>query len=140
MKVRFGEHEIAIEHVARAMRLSPLEPRSWSWRFFTALAHFFAGRYSEAASWPEKALRDQPNHAGIMRTLAASYALVGRMDEAERTMKQLASAQPHAACFQSQGCDTSTSSAGGPREIRRGPSQNWAAGTISMAARAEVIE
>src|SRR5262249_22202395 len=41
MKTCFGEHNTAIEHAARAMRLSPLDPRLWAWQYFTALAHFF---------------------------------------------------------------------------------------------------
>src|SRR6266568_1194171 len=49
MKICLGEHNIAIEHVARAMRLSPLDPRRWEWQFFTALAHLFEGRYNVLA-------------------------------------------------------------------------------------------
>jgi hypothetical protein len=41
------------------MRLSPLEPATYVWQSVTALAHFCAGRYSDAVLWAEAALRDQ---------------------------------------------------------------------------------
>jgi TolB-like protein len=63
MKLCFGEHSAAIEHVARAIRLSPLDPHLWEWQFFAALAHFFEGRYDEAASSVEGALTEQPNQS-----------------------------------------------------------------------------
>ena len=46
-----GEPDLAIEHLARAMRLSPLGPSTNVTRTATATAHFFAGRYEEAWSW-----------------------------------------------------------------------------------------
>jgi tetratricopeptide (TPR) repeat protein len=54
-----------------------------------AFAHFFAGRYDEAASWAEKALREQPSWIPALRTAAASYALSGREQEAQQTMARL---------------------------------------------------
>src|SRR5258708_22515187 len=45
-----GEPEAAIERFARAMRLSPLD-RMMGIRGGTPHAHFFPGRYDEAASW-----------------------------------------------------------------------------------------
>jgi TolB-like protein len=52
-----GEREIGLQHAARAMRLSPLDPQLYMMQAATAFAHFFAGRYDEASSWAEKALR-----------------------------------------------------------------------------------
>jgi TolB-like protein len=43
-----GKPDLAIEHLARAMRLSPLDPLTNRTRTATANAHFFAGRYDEA--------------------------------------------------------------------------------------------
>ena len=56
-----GEPEAAIEHAERAMRLSPQDPQMFGMRIATAHAHFFAGRYQEALSWAESAVREQPN-------------------------------------------------------------------------------
>jgi TolB-like protein len=89
MKICFGEHNTAIEHEARAMRLSPLDSRRWAWQFHTALAHFFAGRYDDAVSWAEATLREQPNHLGALRVAAASNALAGRLKKAQKFMAQV---------------------------------------------------
>ena len=56
-----GEPDDAIEHFARAMRLSPLDPEMYRMQAGTALAHLFAGRFDEASSWAEKAFRDLPS-------------------------------------------------------------------------------
>jgi tetratricopeptide (TPR) repeat protein len=45
-----GDPDVAIEHFARAVRLSPLDPLKFFMQSFTAFAHFIAGRYDEA--WP----------------------------------------------------------------------------------------
>ena len=93
-RVFLGDLEIAIQHMARAMRLSPLDPRVYSMQTATALAHFFAGRYEEAQSWSEKAVRAQPNWLPAIRIMAASYALGGRVAEAQKTMTRVLEIDP----------------------------------------------
>ena len=70
VRVWLGEPEVAIEHFARAMRLSPLDPLMYLAQSGIAFAHFFAGRYDEASSWAEKAL------CGRTRTITLHYALL----------------------------------------------------------------
>jgi tetratricopeptide (TPR) repeat protein len=94
MKICFGEPDSAIEHEARAMRLSPLDPRIFAWQFHTAYAHLFAGRYDEAASWAARSLRSQPNWLAAIRILVSSHALAGHLDEAQRAMTRLRSLDP----------------------------------------------
>jgi TolB-like protein len=89
-----GEPELAIEHLARAMRLSPLDPLSFAMQTIWAHASFFAGRYDEALSWAQKALRDQPNFMTTHRIAAASNALAGRLEEARQTMARLRQLDP----------------------------------------------
>src|SRR6266404_4915287 len=62
-----GEPEAAIERFARAMRLNPLDPRAMGMRSGTAHAHFFLGRYDEAASWAAMALQDNPDYQPGLR-------------------------------------------------------------------------
>jgi len=76
------------------MRLSPLDPRRWIWQFHTALAHFFAGRYDEAGSEAEAALREQPNHLGALRVAAAGNALAGKMEQARQAMARIRHLDP----------------------------------------------
>jgi len=94
IKACLGDPDTAIKHAALAMRLSPLDPRTFAWQYYTALAHFCAGRYDEAAVWAERALRDQPNIAPPMRIAAASHAQAGRLAEARRIMERLCQLDP----------------------------------------------
>ena len=94
IKIYLGEPDIAIEHQAIAIRLSPLDPRIWLWQASTARAHFFAGRYDEATTWAEKALREEPDHLGTIRIAAASNALAGRLAEANKAITRIRQLDP----------------------------------------------
>ena len=78
-----GETELAIEHVVRAMRLSPLDPLMFMMHHVIGLAHFVAGNYCEASSYAAKASREQPTFVSSMRVAAASYALSGQLVQAQ---------------------------------------------------------
>jgi TolB-like protein/tetratricopeptide (TPR) repeat protein len=93
VRIWLGESEVAIEHLARAMRLSPLDPILFRMQGATASAHFFAGRYDEASSWAEKALRENPNQQAL-RTAAASHALAGRLEEAQKAVARMRQLDP----------------------------------------------
>ena len=94
MKICFGESDVAIRHIAQALRLSPLDPRIYVWQFYTALAHFCAGRYDEAVSWSERSLRDQPSFAPALRILSGSHALAGRPSEGQKVIARLRHLNP----------------------------------------------
>jgi TolB-like protein/DNA-binding SARP family transcriptional activator/Tfp pilus assembly protein PilF len=94
VRVWLGQPEVAIEHLARAMRLSPLDPLTNRTRTTTAHAHFFAGRYVEASSWAATALREWPDFQTALRIAAASYALAGRLDEARNARARLQKLDP----------------------------------------------
>ena len=89
-----GEAEIAISHLARAMRLSPLDPIAFHMQASTALAHFLAGRYDEASSWAERALSERADDCRAIRILAASRALAGRLREAKMAISRLQQHEP----------------------------------------------
>lgn len=89
-----GEPDEAIEHFARAMRLSPLDPETYRMQAGTALAHLFAGRLDAASSWAAKAIRDLPGFLMVIGISAASHALAGRTDEARRAMDHLRELDP----------------------------------------------
>jgi tetratricopeptide (TPR) repeat protein len=94
VKVWLGEPEVAIEHLARAMRLSPNDPHVFNMQAATAAAHFFARRYAEASSWAEAAVREKPTHLIATSMVAASGALAGRLSEAEKAMARLRQLDP----------------------------------------------
>jgi TolB-like protein len=89
-----GDSDDAIEHFARAMRLSPLDPEMYRVHAGTALAHLFAGRFDAASSSAEKAFRDLPSFVIVVAIIAASHALAERMDEARRAMRHLRQIDP----------------------------------------------
>jgi tetratricopeptide (TPR) repeat protein len=89
-----GEPETAIERFARAMRLSPLDPRAMSSRSGTAHAYFLLGRYDEAASWAAMALQDNPDFQPSLRQAAASNAMAGRPEQAHKAMARLRQLNP----------------------------------------------
>jgi len=94
VQVWLGESDVAINHFARAMRLSPLDPHTIAMQAGTAFAHFLAGRYGEASSWAEKALWEQTNYLTTLIIAAASNALAGRLAEAQKSMARLRKLDP----------------------------------------------
>ena len=89
-----GESEVAIEHLTRAMRLSPLDPLTFLAQGGIAWAHFYGARYDEMSSWAEKALQERPNYAQGMRMAAAGHALAGRLEEAQKMMARVRRIDP----------------------------------------------
>jgi tetratricopeptide (TPR) repeat protein len=94
VRVYRGEPEAAIEHLARAMRLSPLDSETYGFQGSTAFAHFFCGRYDEASVWAEKAIRENPNFLPVCGIAAASNAFAGRLEAAELAMVRLRQIDP----------------------------------------------
>jgi hypothetical protein len=93
-KAFLGQHEVAIEHAARSMRLSPQDPQMFGMRIAMAFAHFFAGRYEEALSWAETAVREQSNFFMGVCVTAASAAHAGKQEEAKKAMARVRELNP----------------------------------------------
>ena len=91
---RGGEWDLAIEHLGRAMRLSPLDPFMFSMQGVTAFAHFFAGRYDEAVAWAEKAFWERPNILATLRIAAVANAYAGRREQARKAMARALKLDP----------------------------------------------
>ncbi|MGB8515511.1 MAG: adenylate/guanylate cyclase domain-containing protein, partial [Pseudolabrys sp.] len=101
VRIYLGEPEVAIEHLAHAMRLSPLDPLAFVAQMAIAFAHFFAGRYDDASSWAEKALaksppglRERPVYHPALLIAAASNSLAGRLEEARNAIARLRKLNP----------------------------------------------
>ena len=94
VRVWLGQPDTAIDHIARAMRLSPLDPIMRSFRNATAHAYFCAGRYDQASSWSEMVLQENPDSLPSLRIAAASNALSGRATEASKTCTRLRKVDP----------------------------------------------
>jgi TolB-like protein/tetratricopeptide (TPR) repeat protein len=94
LRVWRGEPDLALDHVAHAMRLSPLDPSMFSMHGAMAYAHFLAGRYDMASSCAEKAMRDCPTFLLAICISAASNALAGRLEQAQETMSRALECDP----------------------------------------------
>ncbi len=87
---RVGRPQDAIKQMKQAMRLNPLSPNWYAWNL--GMAYYHAGQYEEAIAarkpllhlgWPTVSLR-----------LAASYAQLGRLDEARAQVAEVLKINP----------------------------------------------
>ena len=76
------------------LRLSPQDFQFFNMQVATAGAHLIAGRYAEALSWAEAAVRAHPNYALSNGIAAASAAHAGRFAEAQKSVARMRSFQP----------------------------------------------
>jgi tetratricopeptide (TPR) repeat protein len=88
-KAWLGQPETAIEHAARAIRLSPQDPQMFAMQVAAAFGHFVSVRYDQAFSLAEIALREQPNFLFGQCVAAASGALANKLPQAETAMTQV---------------------------------------------------
>ena len=88
-----GLADLAIEHLATAVRLSPRDMPARA-LFGTGLAHFMAGRFEEARARFLSSLQEFPGWAPNYRFLAACCAHLGRMEEARELVRRLRDITP----------------------------------------------
>ena len=88
-----GQPDLAIEHVETSLRLSPRE------RISTPLtvmgeAYFLKRQFDEAVAKLLLSIQDNPGYPHSYRILAACYAHMGRLDEAQATLTRLRAVAP----------------------------------------------
>jgi TolB-like protein len=83
-----GQPDLAIKHFEASMRLNPRVLRA-NPLMGIGVAHFFARRFGEARATLLQSLQEKPNWVPSYRFLASCYAHMGRLDEAEETVKLL---------------------------------------------------
>jgi tetratricopeptide (TPR) repeat protein len=94
LRVWRGEPDLALDHVAHAMRLSPVDPSLHGMLGAAAYAHFLAGRYDMASSYAEQAIRENPMSLLAICCLAASSSLAGQPEQARRSLAQALECSP----------------------------------------------
>jgi TolB-like protein len=95
LRVWRGEPDLALEHAAHAMRLSPLDPSMYAMHGAMAYAHFLTRRYDTASSCAEKSMRDNPTYLVAICVSAASNALSGRLEPAQIDMARALDCNPN---------------------------------------------
>jgi len=83
-----GQPDEAIEYLESALRLSPKDQLSFMWLTGMGVAHFSEGRYEESASWLEQSRKRRPDFNVTHRALAATYAQLGRLEEARVALQE----------------------------------------------------
>ena len=83
-----GRHEEALDAIETGLRLSPRDPRGSTWLGNKARVLYHLGRYSEAIEAALAARRIQPHAYGSL-VLIASYAQLGRDEEAARALAEI---------------------------------------------------
>jgi TolB-like protein len=94
LRIYAGDCELAIEHLKRAMRLSPLDPLMHLAHSATAFGYLLLENVDEASAWAERALHLRSDWPPALRVLAMSYALAGREQAARQAMTRLRLIQP----------------------------------------------
>jgi tetratricopeptide (TPR) repeat protein len=89
-----GKHDVALDRVQRALRLSPRDPQRNIMISTLANSLFYQGRYHEALSHAEEVLGAEPNQLSQRRLMIASFALLSRLDEATAAAGALLSIDP----------------------------------------------
>jgi adenylate cyclase len=85
----FDRPEEAMALLEKQLRLSPLDPMADTALARVAFLHLGAGRYEQAIDWALRSLRRRPKSPIGNSILAASYAHVGRLEEASRAVREL---------------------------------------------------
>ena len=88
LRLMAGDIDRAIEHIEKSGRLSPRDPVGTQ-SMMLGIGHFFAGRFDIATRELELTVQERPLAALGYRFLAASYAHLGRLDEARHVVDQL---------------------------------------------------
>jgi TolB-like protein/GAF domain-containing protein len=79
----------AVEALQRFIRLSPLDPLSYYFTGYMALAHMLAGRNSEALKWIERAVREHPRWVFAARIQVAICGHLGLADQGRASIERL---------------------------------------------------
>jgi len=88
-----GQTDIAIEHMEASLRLSPRAGIGWGIIAIGA-AHFVSRRSNEAVPKFLLAIQQDPNYPAPYRFFAATYAQMGRLDEAREVVNRLRGITP----------------------------------------------
>lgn len=94
VKAWSGDADTAISRITRAIHLSPHDPSLLSMRRGIAFAYFIAGRYEEAISSANIAIKSPQNAFIAMTAVAASATYLGRIEEAVHIVSLMRASDP----------------------------------------------
>jgi TolB-like protein/Tfp pilus assembly protein PilF len=89
-----GQSDQAIAHLEEAMRMSPHDPQNSVFNVGIAIAHYLAGRYSEAIVSCRRAFQQRLGLTRGTRIYVASLAQAGQVDEARAVLAEMKVSHP----------------------------------------------
>jgi adenylate cyclase len=90
-----GRSDEAIVYLKQAMRMSPQDPQNAVFNNALAVAHYLAGRYTEAVRFSGKAVQQRDGMTSAHRLHIASLAQAGQVEEARMALQRLRELQPN---------------------------------------------
>ena len=89
-----SEGKLAVEHTARARKLTPLHPFHYFYDSLSATACAAAGEYEEAVKLAERSLRSNRKHTSTWRALTVAQWRLGQQEDARQSVRELMKLQP----------------------------------------------
>jgi adenylate cyclase len=89
-----GDATLAVHHAEQGVRLSPLDARLFWHEGVLAQAYYIAGEYEPALEWARSSFQRNDWIRFNLRTLIATLAALGRIDEAAEIGRHLLRLQP----------------------------------------------
>ena len=86
-----GNHGLALDYAQRAAQAAPNDPQLW---FLLGYAARLSGKYPQSVDAYDRGLRLNPSAIDGLSGLAQTYSLMGRVDDAERLLKQAIASDP----------------------------------------------
>jgi class 3 adenylate cyclase/TolB-like protein/Tfp pilus assembly protein PilF len=96
-----GDHDRGIDCLHRSMRLNPLDQRTIMNAAYLAFAYLLKHQPEEGLRWAQRAVVLAPNPLSY-RSLAATLAEAGRIDEAREAARELLKLQPNSCLSRSR--------------------------------------
>lgn len=93
-RISLGQSDIAVEHLERAIRLSPRDTALHFAQSAMANALVLLGRYDEAAEWAQRVLQQRPNWMMALGALAVATAYSGHIERARDAMARILQIDP----------------------------------------------
>ena len=94
VRLILGEGKAALDHLGRAMRISPLDPAASALIAGISAAHLVCGRYEAALADARRAIQDSPNFGFAHLLQVAALGRLGRSDEARAATRRLVELAP----------------------------------------------
>ena len=86
--------DAAITAAQQAMRLSPVDPYGYQYKFFRGYGLMLAGRYQEALEWVDRCLHERPNFYPAIRARVALCGYLNLTEEAGKWVSRQLGTNP----------------------------------------------